>query len=131
MKKIKFLALALGLIIALPFILFAEEQEVEIELIEVVGAGIIPGDNPLDDSGHAGTSPTRPNDFRATIAGRYLAVTSDNANATQVIVRNASGNVVLNRQFVGFTAEQLSASGAHSIEIHNGGLTLVGNFQAH
>ncbi len=54
----------------------------------------------------------------------------DFSEPQQVIVRNASGNVVLNRQFVGFNAEQLSASGAHSIEIHNGGLTLVGNFQA-
>ena len=38
MKKIKSLALALGLIIAMPFVLFAEEQEVEIELIEVRSA---------------------------------------------------------------------------------------------
>ena len=131
MKKIYCLALALGLILAMPFVVFAEEQEIEIELIEVIGASLIPGDDPLGNPSQEGTNPTQPTDFRATIAGRYLAVTSDNANATQVIVRNASGNVVLNRQFVGFTAEQLSVSGAHSIEIHNGGLTLVGNFQAH
>ena len=129
MKKIKFLALALGMILAMPMFLTADEEEVEIHLMEVMGS--LPGDNPFDNSEQSGGTPVDPNQFRATIAGRFLAVTSDNANATQVIVRNASGNVVLNRQFVGFTAEQLSASGAHSIEIHNGGLTLVGNFQAH
>ena len=128
MKKFKFLALALGLILAMPMFLTADEPEVEILLVEVMGS--LPGDDPLDGPGQSGSDPTRPTDFHATIAGRYLAVTADNANNTQVIVRNASGNVVLNRQFVGFTAEQLSASGAHSIEIHNGGLTLVGNFQA-
>ena len=120
MKKIFNLALALGLILSMPMFLTADEQEVEIQLVEVMG--VLPGDDPFDNPIHSEPDPT--------IAGRYLAVTSDNANATQVIVRNASGNVVLNRQFVGFTAEQLSASGAHSIEIHNGGLTLVGNFQA-
>ena len=126
----KIFTLALGLILAMPFVLFAEEQEVEIELIEVVGISVLPGDNPLDDPGHAGTNPTQPTDFRATITGRTLAVTSDNANATQVIVRNAAGNVVVNTQFYGYTSHQLNASGAHSIEIHNGGMTLVGQFQA-
>ncbi len=129
MKMTKFLVLALGLILSMPMFLTANEEEVEIQLVEVMGT--LPGDDPFDGPGEIGTPPPQPTDFRATIAGRYLAVTSDNANATQVIVRNASGNVVLNRQFVGFTAEQLGASGAHSIEIHNGGLTLVGNFQAH
>ena len=128
MKKIYCFALALGMILAMPMFLTADEEEVEIQLVEVMGT--LPGDDPLDGPGQIGINPTDPTQFRATIAGRYLAVTADNANNTQVIVRNASGNVVLNRQFVGFTAEQLNASGAHSIEIHNGGLTLVGNFQA-
>ena len=128
MKKIYCFALALGLIVAMPMFLTADEEEVEIQLVEVMGT--LPGDDPLDGLGEVGSYPPHPNQFRATIAGRYLAVTSDNANATQVIVRNASGNVVLNRQFVGFTAEQLGASGAHTIEIRNGGLTLVGSFTA-
>ena len=130
MLKTKIWILALGMILAMPFVLFAEEQEVEIELIEVVGAGFIPGDNPLDGPGEIGTPPPQPTDFHATITGRTLAVTSNNANATQVIVRNAAGNVVVNTQFYGYTSQQLSASGAHSIEIYNGGMTLVGNFQA-
>ena len=130
MKKTKILALALGLILAMPFTLFAEVQEVEIELIEVVGAGLLPGDDPFDGNGESGNNPTHPNQFTATITGRLLAVNVTNSNNTQVIVRNAAGNVVVNTQFIGYTAQQLNASGAHSIEIHNGGLTLVGNFQA-
>ena len=129
MKK-TILALALGLIIAMPFYLFAEEHEVEIELIEVGGAGLLPGDDPLDGPGQSGSDPTTPTQFCATITGRLLAVNVANSNNTQVIVRNASGNVVLNTQFVGYTTQQLNTTGAHSIEIHNGGLTLVGNFQA-
>ncbi len=128
MRTIKLLTLVLSLIFEMPMFLTADEEEVEFQLVEVVGLQL--GDNPLDGSGEIGTPTSRPTDFLTTITGRTLAVTSDNANATQVIVRNASGNVVLNRQFVGFTAEQLSAYGAHSIEINNGGLTLVGNFQA-
>ena len=128
MLKTKIWILALGMIIAMPFVLFAEEQEVEIELIEVVG--VLPGDNPTGNPMDHGNDPTQPTDFHATITGRTLAVTSNNANATQVIVRNAAGNVVVNTQFYGYTSQQLNASGAHSIEIYNGGLTLVGNFQA-
>ena len=86
--------------------------------------------DPYDGNGGIGINPTDPNQFRATITGRTLAVSVDNANNTQVIVRNASGSVVLNSQFYGFTAEQLSATGAHTIEIRNGGLTLVGSFTA-
>ena len=130
MKKTKILALALGLILAMPFVLFAEEQEVEIELIEVVGPSVLPGDDPTGNPSQEGTNPPQPTDFCATITGRLLAVNVNNANNTQVIVRNAAGNVVVNTQFYGYTAQQLNASGAHSIEIHNGGMTLVGQFQA-
>ena len=132
MKKIKFLALALGLILAMPFVMVADDHEEVIELIVVGGStGLMPGDDPFDGSGSIGINPTDPSQFYATITGRTLAVSVDNANNTHVIVRNGAGNVVVNTQFVGFTSTQLAASGAHSIEIHNGGLTLVGNFQAH
>ena len=129
MKKF-YLLMATILLMALPFVLLAEEQEVEIELIEVVGASVLPGDDPLDGNGEIGTNPTDPSQFYATITGRLLAVNVNNSNNTQVIVRNAAGNVVVNTQFYGYTAQQLNASGAHSIEIRNGGMTLVGNFQA-
>ena len=126
----KFFVLALSLVLALPFVMTADDHEEVIELI-VVGAGVLPGDDPLDGSEQSGGTPTDPSQFYATITGRTLAVSVSNGNNTQVIVRNGAGNVVVNTQFVGFTSTQLAASGAHSIEIHNGGLTLVGNFQAH
>ena len=131
MKKFKIFALVMSLMMAVPFFLSADEPEVEIQLIEVGGAGMLPGDNPLDGPGQSGGDPTDPSQIRATIAGRTLTVYADNANNTQVIVRNASGNVVVNSQFYGFTTEQLANTGAHTIEIHNGGMTLVGSFSAH
>ena len=127
----KFFVLALSLVLALPFVMVADDHEEVIELV-VVGSGNLGlGDDPLDGPGEIGGNPTDPNQFYATITGRTLAVSVSNGNNTQVIVRNGAGNVVMNTQFVGFTSTQLAASGAHSIEIHNGGLTLVGNFQAH
>ena len=127
----KFFTLALSLVLALPFVMVADDHEEVIELTVVGSAGLNSGDHPFDDSGHIGSDPTDPTQFYATITGRTLAVSVSNGNNTQVIVRNGAGNVVVNTQFVGFTSTQLAASGAHSIEIHNGGLTLVGNFQAH
>lgn len=131
--KRKFLFLALSLVLALPFVMVtADDHEEEIELIVVGGStGLNLGDDPLDNPIHSDPDPTDPTQFYATITGRTLAVNVSNSNNTQVIVRNASGNVVVNTQFVGFTSTQLAASGAHSITIYNGGLTLVGNFQAH
>ncbi len=121
----------LAMLIAMP-ILFADPviNEVEIELMEVAGAGFIGGDDPLNSPREEGTNPPQPTDFRATIAGSLLSVTSDNSNLTRVIVRNSAGNIVLNRQFVGGTMEQLGTTGNHSIEIQNGGMTLVGMFSA-
>jgi len=103
-------------------------DEVEIELMEV--SGFLPGDNPFDnpDDGGGGTTPPRPTDFRATISGSTLAITSGTHSA-QLIVRDNTGTPVLNRQFVGGTVEQLSA-GSYSLEIQSGNLTLVGMFDA-
>ena len=130
MKHSKMLLLFVSLILAFaPTVkTTALDDEVEIELMEV--AGFLPGDNPLDDPLLGGDTPTRPNEIRATIAGSLLSVTSDNSNLTRVIVRNSAGNIVLNRQFVGGTMEQLGTTGTHSIEIQNGGMTLVGMFSA-
>lgn len=131
MKHIKLLWLFVSLILAFaPTVkTTALDDEVEIELMEV--AGFLPGDNPLDSPREEGTNPPQPTDFRATIAGSLLSVTSDNGNLTRVIVRNSAGNIVLNRQFVGGTMEQLGTTGTHSIEIQNGGMTLVGMFSAY
>ena len=104
----------------------AIDDEVEIELLEV--SGFLPGDDPLGDPYQEGTTPPRPLDFRATITGCLLAITSG-TNSTQVIVRNSAGTPVLNRQFVGVTMEQLAAD-SYSLEIQSGSLTLVGQFEA-
>lgn len=131
MRHIKLLWLFVSLILAFaPTVkTTALDDEVEIELMEV--AGFLPGDNPLDDPLLGGDTPPSPADFRATIAGSMLSVTADNSNLTRVIVRNSAGNIVLNRQFVGGTMEQLGTTGNHSIEIQNGGMTLVGMFSAY
>ena len=129
MKRKTFMWLFVSLLLlAVPAVqTFASDEEVEIELLEV--SGFLPGDNPLDGSDHMGSNPPSPNDFRATITGNTLAVTVANTNSVQMIVRNAVGTTVVNRQFVGGTMEQLSA-GAYSLELQSGSLTLVGQFSA-
>ncbi len=129
MKTKNILWLCLGLfLLAVPAVqTSAFDDEVEIELFEV--SGFLPGDNPLGNPEQEGSNPPRPVDFRATIAGRTLAITSG-VHSAQVIVRDGSGSTVLNTQFVGGTVEQLSNSGAYSLEIHSGSLTLVGAFEA-
>lgn len=129
--KHKTLSLVLACLIAVPM-LFADntETEVEIQLYEVVNSGFISGDDPLDNPNHGSATPTRPNDFHATITGHTLAVTADNANTTTVVVYNNTGKVVVNQQFVGYTIAQLGTIGNYTIEIHNSTLTLVGEFNA-
>ena len=129
MRNKKYLWLFVGLfLLAVPAVqTSAFDDEVEIELMEV--SGFLPGDNPLDDEEQSPPTPVHPNDFRATIAGRTLAITSG-VHSAQVIVRDGSGSAVLNTQFVGGTVEQLSNSGTYSLEIHSGSLTLVGAFVA-
>jgi len=107
----------------------AMADEVEIELMEV--SGFLPGDNPLDgpDQGGGGNTPPHPLDFRATIDGCTLEITSGTHSA-QVIVRNSAGAQVLNRQFVGGTVEQIASPGSYNLEIQSGSLRLVGMFDA-
>ena len=104
----------------------ASDDEVEIELLEV--SGFLPGDDPFSNPEQEPPTPPRPNEFRATITGSTLAVTSGTHSA-HVIVRNSAGTQVLNRQFVGGTKEQLANSGSYSLEIQSGSLTLVGFFE--
>ena len=129
MRNKKYLWLFVGLfLLAVPAVqTSAFDDEVEIELMEV--SGFLPGDNPLDDEEQAPPTPVHPNDFRATIAGRTLAITSG-VNSAQVIVRDGSGSTVLNTQFIGGTVEQLPLAGLYSLEIQSGSLTLVGAFEA-
>ena len=127
--KTKFLYLMLAMIIATT-IVFADEldQEVEIQLIEVVGVGIIGGDEPLDGPGEAGNNPTDPNQFHATITGHTLSVTVFNTHTTYMLVRNVSGSIILSRQFVGHTTEQLP-SGSYSLELISIGVSYLGDFE--
>ncbi|MBR4520943.1 MAG: hypothetical protein IKO63_05960 [Paludibacteraceae bacterium] len=106
---------------------FASDDEVEITLLEV--SGFLPGDDPFSTPDQEGDTPPRPNDFRATITGSTLEISSGMHDA-RVIVRNSSNVQVLDRQFVGGTIEQLPLAGLYSLEIQSGSLTLVGAFEA-
>ena len=128
-KNILWLFVSLFLLTAPVVQLSVFADEVEIELFEV--SGFLPGDNPLDDPIHGGggDTPPQPTDFRATITGSTLAITSGTHSA-QLIVRNSAGTQVLNRQLVGGTVEQIASPGSYSLEIQSGSLTLVGFFEA-
>ncbi len=103
MKTKKFLWLCFSLfLLVIPAVHASAADEVEIVLMEVFG--FIPGDNPLGNPEQEGSEPPQPTDFRATIAGSTLAITSGTHSA-RVIVRNNTGISVLDRQFVGGTME--------------------------
>ena len=126
-KNILWLLVSLFLLVVPAAQISASDEEVEIVLMEV--SGFLPGDNPLDNPEQEGNNPPHPLDFRATITGRILEITSGPHDA-RVIVRNSGNMQVLDRQFVGGTIEQLPAAGNYSLEIQSGSLTLVGVFDA-
>ena len=126
-KNILWLLVSLFLLVVPAAQISASDEEVEIVLMEV--SGFLPGDNPLDNPEQEGNNPPHPLDFRATITGRILEITSGPHDA-RVIVRNSGNMQVLDRQFVGGTIEQLPAAGNYSLEIQSGSLTLVGVFEA-
>ena len=104
---------------------FASDDEVEITLLEV--SGFLPGDDPLSTPDQEGDVPPQPNEFRATISGMTLEITSGTHSA-QLIVRDELGVQVLSSQFVGGTIELMPAPGSYSLEIQSASLTLVGAF---
>ena len=126
-SKLLWLFVSLFLLAAPTVQILAFGDDVEIELMEV--SGFLPGNDPLGSPEQEGNNPPQPNDFRATITGRTLAITSGTHSA-RVIVRDNTGTSVLDRQFVGGTIEQLSTSGNYSLEINSGTLTLIGLFVA-
>ena len=126
-SKLLWLFVSLCLLAAPTVQILAFGDDVEIELMEV--SGFLPGNDPLGSPEQEGNNPPQPNDFRATITGRTLAITSGTHSA-RVIVRDNTGTSVLDRQFVGGTIEQLSTSGNYSLEINSGTLTLIGLFVA-
>ena len=127
--KTKIIALVLGALITIPCVLRAEE--VEIQLMEVVGMGTIQGDDPLDDPIQSPGDPPRPNDFRATINGNSLSITnqSNSIPSAQAIVVNATtGGLVLNQQFSTSVSHQIANTGVYVLRIETAGGALVGQF---
>lgn len=128
MKK-SFIALALSALFLMPCVLRAEE--VEIQLSEVIGLNVLPGDSPLDNPEMEGTEPTRPRSFRATIDGNTLAIEKREAaipSAQAVVVNAATGSIVVNQQFTTSLLEQISTSGVYVLHIETAGGALVGQF---
>lgn len=128
MKKC-FLFVALSALLAMPCLLRAEE--VEIQLMEVIQMTPLPGDDPLDGPEQSGTNPPRPRDFRATINGNALTITTQNTDipsAQAIVVNAATGGVVVNAQFSNSVQEQISNSGIYVLRIETAGGALVGQF---
>ena len=127
--KHKFLALTLSLLLTMPCLLHAEE--IEIQLMEVIQMGTLPGDTPLDSPTQSDENPTRPTSFHATIDGNALSITKQDENipVAQAIVVNASnGGIVLNQQFTNSLQEQIANSGMYALRIETAGGALVGQF---
>ena len=106
-------------------------DEVEILLLEVVELETPGGDEPLDSSSEAGTTPTRPRDFRATINGNTLSIEKREAaipSAQAIVVNAATGSIVVNEQFSTSLLEQISTSGVYALRIETAGGALVGQF---
>ena len=124
-----FLFVALSALLAMPCILRA--QEVEIQLVEVIQMTPLPGEDPLDGNDHMIPTPTRPNDFRATINGNTLSIEKREEaipSAQVTVVNAATGGVVVNQQFTTTLSEQISAQGVYALRIETAGGALVGQF---
>ena len=128
MRK-SFIALVLGVLLTIPCVVRAEE--VEIQLMEVITMSPLPGDDPLDGSSEQGRTPTRPNDFRATINGNALQILRQNSSipsAQATVVKASTGNIVLNQQFTSSLSGQISSSGVYVLHIQTANGALVGQF---
>ena len=128
MKK-SLLALAVGALLAMPCVLHAEE--IEIQLVEVIQMTPLPGYDPLDDPEQSEPTPTRPNDFRATINGNTLSVSKENEaipSAQATVVNASTGGVVVNQQFTTTLSEQIATQGVYVLHIETAGGALVGQF---
>lgn len=127
--KNKIIALALGVLFAMPCILHAEE--VEIQLVAVVGLSSFPGDNPLDDPGQFPGEPPCPSCFHATINGNSLSIIKQEQSipsAQATVVNAQTGSIVINEQFTGSLNEQIANAGVYVLHIQTDGGALVGQF---
>ena len=128
MKK-SLLALVLGALLAMPCVLHAEE--IEIQLVEVIQMTPLPGYDPLDDPEQSEPTPTRPNDFRATINGNTLSIEKREEaipSAQATVVNASTGGVVVNQQFTTTLSEQIATQGVYVLHIETAGGALVGQF---
>ena len=129
MKK-QFIALVLGALLTMPCTLCAEE--VVIQLMEVIGMGTLPGDNPLDNPEQSPSVPPCPSCFHATINGNTLSITNQEPtsipSAQAVVVNASTGGIVVNEQFTTSLQEQISNAGVYVLHIETEGGALVGQF---
>ena len=127
--KVKIITLVLSILFAMPAVLLAEETE--IQLTEVIVMGVLPGDNPLDDCEPVGENPTRPGNFRATINGNSLTVLKQEEAipfAQAVVVNASTGSVVVNEQFTNSLSRPITNAGVYVLRIATAGGDLVGQF---
>lgn len=123
------MTLALGLLFLMPCMLRAEE--VEIQLMEVVGMGTIPGDDPLDDSHQSPNNPPCQTCFRATINDNSLTVLKQETaipSAQAIVVNASTGSPVINEPFTNSISRQIANSGVYVLRIKTAGGALVGQF---
>lgn len=129
MKK-KLFALVLTAFLTMPCLLRAEE--IEIQLMEVVGMEVLPGDNPLDGPGQIGINPIDPNSFRATIDGTTMSVSKQESmipSAQATVVNAATGSLVFNQQFTSAVSTQIATPGVYVLRIETATGALVGQFR--
>ena len=127
--KRTFIALVLSALLTIPCALRAEE--VEIQLMEVIQMTPLPGVDPLDGNDHLEPTPTRPNDFRATINGNTLSIEKRKEaipSAQATVVNAATGSIVVNEQFTNTLSEQIATQGVYVLHIETAGGALVGQF---
>ncbi len=128
--KNKFFALALGVLLSMPCMLLAEE--VEIQLFEVIGMSVMPGDNPLDGPEQSPGAPPRPAGFRATIDGNLLTVSIEDPAipmANLRVTRLSTHAMIVNHSFNSAALEQMPAVDSYVIEIETEGGALIGYFE--
>ena len=121
--------LLLGMLLLMPCMLRAEE--IEIQLMEVIGMQPLPGDGPLDDPERSGDEPPRPRSFRATINGNTLSILKQDEtipSAQATVVNASTGGIVVNQQFTSSLQEQISNAGVYVLHIQTAGGALVGQF---
>lgn len=127
--KNKFFVLVLGVLLSMPCMLLAEE--VEIQLFEVIGMSVMPGDNPLDDPEKIGDTPPRPTSFRAAIDGNLLTVSIEDpaiSTANLRVTRQSTHATIVNHSFNSAALEQMPAVDSYVIEIETEGGALIGYF---